>query len=111
MLRACLEDLGHEVRVAFDGHEALEVASEFLPSVVFLDVGLPGLSGYEVAHAMRKLPGWAKIPIVAVTGYARESDRARAIEAGFSAHMAKPIDVMRLGVIVDDLVGNDAAAP
>jgi CheY-like chemotaxis protein len=110
MLRGCLEDLGHEVRMAFDGHEALELAGGFLPSLVFLDVGLPGLDGYEVAQAMRKLPGWETIPIVAVTGYARESDRARAAAAGFSSHMAKPIDVMRLGAIVDELVGYDATA-
>jgi CheY-like chemotaxis protein/anti-sigma regulatory factor (Ser/Thr protein kinase) len=109
MLRDCLEDLGHEVRVAFDGPGALEVATAFLPAVVFLDVGLPGLSGYEVARRLRQLSGWDRVPIVAVTGYARDSDRALALEAGFSSHMAKPIDIARLRPLIDDLIRDSGA--
>jgi PAS domain S-box-containing protein len=111
MLRDCLEDLGHEVRIAFDGAEALEIAGGFLPALVFLDVGLPELSGYEVARRMRGLPGWNRVPIVALTGYARASDRALALESGFSSHMAKPIDVERLRPLVDDLIRDGAASP
>jgi len=111
MLRICLEDLGHEVRIAFDGPGALEVAADFLPAIVFLDIGLPGLSGYEVARRMRRLPGWARVPIIAVTGYARDSDRALALEAGFSSHMAKPVDVEQLHSLIDDLVRDGAAKP
>ena len=111
MMRDCLEDLGHEVRMAFDGPEALEIAGDFLPSIVFLDVGLPGLSGYEVVRRMRGLRGWARLPIVALTGYARASDVALALEAGFSSHIAKPIDVERLHVLIDDLVRDAIAKP
>jgi PAS domain S-box-containing protein len=111
MLRDCLADLGHEVRIAYDGLEALEIARGFLPALVFLDVGLPELSGYEVAQRMRRLPGWNRVPIVALTGYARDSDRALALESGFSSHMTKPIDVERLRTLVDDLIGDGAAKP
>jgi len=111
MLRDCLVDLGHEVRIAYDGLEALEIAGGFLPALVFLDVGLPELSGYEVAQRMRRLPGWTRVPIVALTGYARDSDRALALEAGFSSHMTKPIDVERLRPLVDDLIRDGAAKP
>jgi PAS domain S-box-containing protein len=108
MLSVCLRELGHDVRIALDGHEALEVARAFSPALVFLDLGLPGLSGYEVIEQMRQIAGCERVPVVAVTGYARESDRARTLEAGFSAHMAKPIDITRLGSIVEEMI---AAAP
>jgi PAS domain S-box-containing protein len=108
MLSVCLRELGHDVRIALDGHEALEVARGFSPALVFLDLGLPGLSGYEVIEQMRQIPSCERVPVVAVTGYARESDRARTLEAGFSAHMAKPIDIMRLGSIVAEMIATGA---
>lgn len=92
LLQHVIEALGHEARVAFDGPHALEIAHEFSPDIVFLDIGLPGLSGYEVATRMRRIPACSEIPIVAVSGYARETDRRKAIEAGFSDHFAKPLD-------------------
>ncbi len=110
MLSFAFRELGHDVRIALDGHEALEVARGFSPGLVFLDLGLPGLSGYEVIERLRQIPGCARVPIVAVTGYARESDRARTLQAGFSAHMAKPIDITRLGSIVEEMIGAGAAA-
>jgi PAS domain S-box-containing protein len=109
MLSVCLRHLGHEVRIALDGLEAVELAREFSPALVFLDLGLPGLSGYEVIERIRQLPTCAGVPVVAVTGYARDSDRARTLEAGFSAHMAKPIDVSRLGSIVEEMIVGTAA--
>jgi CheY-like chemotaxis protein len=110
MLSEILQELGHEVRVALDGPQALEAVSGFSPALVFLDVGLPGLSGYEVAERMRQIPSCAKVPIVALTGYARETDRERALKAGFSAHLAKPIDVRRLGSIVEEMIVSAASA-
>jgi PAS domain S-box-containing protein len=104
MMSVCLQDLGHDVRIAFDGSEALEAARGFSPDLVFLDIGLPGLTGYEVALSMRQIPGCAKVPIIAVTGYARDVDRVRALRAGLSAHLTKPIDVTRLESIVEEMM-------
>ncbi len=96
MMQALLEQLGHEARVALDGPSALEVCGEFKPNTVFLDIGLPGMSGYDVVMRMRKMPSCQKIPIVAVSGYARDIDRTQALRAGFSDHLPKPVDLNRL---------------
>jgi PAS domain S-box-containing protein len=93
MLSALLAAFGHETRVAVDGLHALEIAHEFEPDIVLLDIGLPGLDGFHVARRLRKIPGCEQIPIVAITGYAAESDRERALRSGFSDHMAKPVDL------------------
>jgi PAS domain S-box-containing protein len=104
MIRMFLESLGHEVRVAFDGPAALETATAFAPELVLLDIGLPGLSGYEVAERMRRIPSCARVPIIAMTGYARDADRAQAERAGFTSHLAKPISIDRLESLVRELV-------
>jgi PAS domain S-box-containing protein len=84
--------LGHDVRVAFGGDAALPVAEQFQPQIVLMDVGLPGLSGYDAARTIRSRP-WAQgIILVAMTGQARGADRCRAIEAGFDRHITKPVD-------------------
>jgi PAS domain S-box-containing protein len=100
-METLLAQYGHEVRVAFDGPSALRACDEFKPDIVFLDIGMPGMDGYEVARRMRELPGGASIRIVAVSGYARDQDRARALESGCSAHLAKPFDVDSLSMLVD----------
>jgi len=81
---------GHDVRTAHDGPSALEAALEYRPNVVLLDIGLPGLDGYEVAKRMRQQPGFQNVVLVAMTGYGKESDRQRAQEAGFDHHLVKP---------------------
>jgi len=87
-----VRSFGHDVRVAFSGEEALEVAGEFQPQIVLMDVSLPGLSGYDIARTLRSRP-WAEgISLVAMTGWAREADRHRALEAGFDRHVTKPVD-------------------
>ena len=101
MLSALLEQLGHEVRTAGEGLHALEIAHEFQPQVVFLDLGLPGVSGYEVARRLRQTPTCATIPIYAVSGYARDKDRLEAMSAGFTEHFAKPIDLTKLEHLVE----------
>jgi PAS domain S-box-containing protein len=88
--------VGHEVRVAFDGPSGLEQASTFQPQVIFLDVGLPVMDGYEVARRIRQQPGGDRVRLVAVTGYGQQNDRARALDAGFDLHLVKPVDVDRL---------------
>ncbi len=94
-----LRGLGHEVRVARDGLAALAEVASFHPEVLLLDIGLPGLDGYEVAarvrHADREQP-----LLVAVTGYGQASDRRRSLEAGFDHHLVKPVDPSRLQAIL-----------
>jgi PAS domain S-box-containing protein len=88
-----LELQGHEVCVAFDGSEALVMARQQRPQVVLLDIGLPGIDGYEVARRMRDVPGLRDAVLVALTGYGHEEDRRRSREAGFDRHLVKPVNV------------------
>jgi CheY-like chemotaxis protein len=83
---------GQEVRVAHDGPEALAVAVEFLPEVVLLDIGLPGMDGHEVARRLRERPEFGSATLVALTGWGQESDRRKSSEAGFDRHLVKPAD-------------------
>ncbi len=83
---------GHEVQVAFDGSSALEMAARTLPDVVLCDIGLPGMSGYDVARALRSDRRYDRVHLVAVSGYAQPEDRQRALDAGFEEHVAKPPD-------------------
>ncbi len=84
--------LGHEVRVARDGIEAVQAAAEFRPHVVFLDIGLPRLSGHEVARAIRGQSWGRDVFLVALTGWGQDEDKRRAAESGFDLHLIKPID-------------------
>jgi CheY-like chemotaxis protein len=89
-LRALLELDGHEVEAAAEGQQGLEIAGTKAVEVALIDIGLPGLDGYEVARRMRAL---GRPPIlIALTGYGQPEDRRRAEEAGFDAHLVKPID-------------------
>jgi two-component system, sensor histidine kinase len=81
---------GHEVRVVYDGAEALATAARFNPDLVFLDIGMPRVQGYEVARRLREQPGNFECVLVALTGWGREDDRQRAREAGFDRHLVKP---------------------
>lgn len=82
---------GFEVGVAHTGEDALRMADESPPSVVLLDIGLPGMSGYDVCRALRARDAMRDVKLIAMTGYGRESDRQRAIDAGFDAHATKPV--------------------
>ncbi len=101
LMEALLGQYGHQLRTAMDGPSALAAYEEFRPDIVFLDIGLPGMDGYQVAKRIRELPSGESITIVAVSGYARHEDRARALESGFSMHLAKPFDVETLVTIID----------
>jgi signal transduction histidine kinase/ActR/RegA family two-component response regulator len=81
---------GHEVRIANDGPSALKLATSYRPSVVFLDIGMPGMDGYEVARRMRGTPGLENIILAALTGWGQKEDRRRTAEAGFDYHLVKP---------------------
>ena len=89
-LAELLRHRGHEVHAVFDGTSALEEAERFSPNAVVLDIGLPGMDGYETARRLRKLPGGRRIMIVAVTGWGQDEDRRRSKEAGFDHHLVKP---------------------
>ena len=91
-LRALLELSGHEVREAADGPTGVELALRLQPDVVLIDIGLPGLDGYDVARRIRSAPQGHRIVLAAVTGYGQPEDRRRAEEAGFDAHLVKPVD-------------------
>ena len=101
-LSMILEAGGHTTRVAHDGVAALEAAPGFAPQVAFLDIGMPGLNGYETASAMRRMPGLEGITLVALTGWGSESDRLRSSEAGFDHHLTKPA---QLAAVQDLLAG------
>ena len=83
---------GHKTRTAFSGSEALNVSSEFLPEIVFLDIGLPDMTGYEVARRLRADDRWQDLILVALTGWGSESDLSRSKHAGFDMHLTKPVD-------------------
>lgn len=92
LLRALLAQRGHDVTVAVSGEEAVQVAKDFLPHVGLLDIGMPGMDGYALAEHFRHDPLHSSMFLVAVTGWAQEEDKRRAIEAGFDAHVTKPAD-------------------
>ncbi len=91
-LAAVLRQEGHEVRVAYDGPSALEEARSFGPAVILLDIGMPGMDGYEVARQLRHLTEHTTTPIVALTGFGSDDDHRRSAEAGFNHHLTKPVD-------------------
>lgn len=87
---------GHQPLVAYDGFAALEMAANQCPDAIVLDIGLPKLDGYALAHRLRRLPGMARAPVIAVTGYGQETDRQRSRAAGIDHHLLKPIDPREL---------------
>ena len=87
---------GHDVETAHDGTAALKKAGSFHPEVVLLDIGLPGLDGYQVAGRLRRRKRTAKALLVALTGYGQEEDQRLAREAGFDHHLTKPVDPLTI---------------
>ena len=91
-----LELFGHEARVCYTGPEGLQAAREWRPDVILCDIGLPGMSGYEVARAVRQDPDTAGVLLIAVTGYGRAEDVEKSRRAGFNQHLTKPVDPQEL---------------
>ncbi|WP_052231212.1 response regulator [Burkholderia glumae] len=104
-----LRILGHEVRTLYEGTSAIAAAAAFQPEVVMLDIGLPGMDGYEIARALRALPATAGALLIALTGYGQESDRQRTRAAGFDHHLVKPATLEDIERAIAT-VGTDAAA-
>jgi PAS domain S-box-containing protein len=87
---------GYEVRLALDGPTALAIVDGFVPDVALLDIGLPGMDGYELAQRLRERLAPRRISLIAITGYGRDDDRRRTSEAGFDLHLVKPVDFSRI---------------
>ena len=94
---------GHEVRVAYSGMAALEMTKTYTPDVVFLDIGMPGMDGYEVARRIRQQPGLEKVVLAALTGWGQKEDRRRTAEAGFNHHLVKPPEPKAVESILSSL--------
>jgi CheY-like chemotaxis protein len=98
-----LKILGHSVSTAHEGHAAVEVALRERPAVLLLDIGLPGLNGYQVCRSLRQ-QGMTHELIAAITGYGQESDRQLAMEAGFDVHLVKPVGFEKLQQLLESHV-------
>lgn len=101
MLAALLGAGGHDVRTAFSGPAALEIAEAFHPHVVFLDIGMPGMSGYQLAQRLRAVPALGGTMLVAVSGWGQEEDRRRSKQAGLDHHLTKPVDPHAVQALVE----------
>lgn len=98
-----LEMWGHDVAYAYDGPSALETAEQWQPQAVFLDIGLPGMDGYEVAERLRELPHAKDAVLIAITGYGQDDDRLRSRRAGIDHHLVKPVAPDALRSLIDSL--------
>jgi CheY-like chemotaxis protein len=94
---------GQEVRVAYEGSTALRQALEFRPELILLDIGMPGMDGYEVCRRLRRESGMEQTTIVALTGWGQDEDRRRSHEAGFDHHIVKPVEPGALHRLLDGL--------
>jgi CheY-like chemotaxis protein len=101
-LAALLTRLGHKVEIAYEGLLAIAVARRMRPDVIFLDIALPGLDGFEVAKEIRSDSSFDKTLIVAITGLATDEDRRRSHEAGIDVYLVKPVDVRFIESFVGD---------
>jgi two-component system, sensor histidine kinase len=95
-LSMLLKASGFDVRGTSEGRAALEIAAEFRPSVVLLDIGIPVMDGYEIARRLRADPAFASLRIIAVTGYGSDEARQKSREAGFDRHLVKPVPLEEL---------------
>ncbi len=108
-LKMLLEIFGHTVHVVDDGLAAIGAARRFRPDVMLVDVGLPGMNGYEVARQIRTEPALRQIVLAAVTGYGGPQARERAHAAGFDRHFRKPLELSDLGLVFADHAARNAA--
>lgn len=103
-----LEMIGHTPQLAHDGLEALEVARAIVPAVILLDIGLPGMNGYDVCRELRKDPRFAQTVFIAQTGWGQARDREQAKEAGFDHHLVKPVDLEKLSALLNEAISERA---
>jgi CheY-like chemotaxis protein len=103
MIAMFLRHMGYEAVMAFSANEALEMAQRDHFEVIVSDIGMPGMNGYDLAVALRALPEYSDVPMIAVTGFSMYDDRGRALQSGFNAHMTKPINPMALLDLIKSL--------
>jgi CheY-like chemotaxis protein len=99
-LATMLRTMGHDTRTAYDGLEAVQAAAAFQPEVVLLDIGLPGMNGYEAARRIRGEPWGGNVALVALTGWGQDDDKRRSFEAGFDHHLTKPVEPAALAKLL-----------
>jgi CheY-like chemotaxis protein len=107
-LRLLLELLGAEVRVEYDGPAALDAFGAYQPEVVLLDIGMPGMDGFEVARRLRQRPESQDVTLIALTGWGQEKDRRNSEAAGFDHHLVKPVDIDALQGLLTAVHSADA---
>jgi CheY-like chemotaxis protein len=107
LLNMLFEKRGCRVLAAESAAEALDIAARETPDIIISDIGMPEMNGYELLISLRRLPGMQDVPALAITGYATEDDRARALAAGFTEHLAKPVDPDALYSLVQRLTADD----
>jgi CheY-like chemotaxis protein len=100
-LAMLLELMGHEVRVAHDGLQAVVMSESFRPEVIVLDIGMTQMNGYEACRRIRARAWASATLVIAVTGWGQDQDRRRSLEAGFEAHLTKPLDPKALERLID----------
>ncbi|HXM35998.1 MAG TPA: response regulator [Pyrinomonadaceae bacterium] len=105
MLSLLLTQAGYEVVTANSARAAIEAAQNTRFDVVISDIGMPRMNGYQLAQSLRALPGYAAVPMIAVTGFSMYDDRERSFSSGFNAHVTKPIDPVRLFELIEQLRG------
>ncbi len=103
-LSVILKHLGHSVRITHDGNSALAVGQEFVPDLILMDIGMPGMDGYETCERMRNETWSSKVRIVALTGWGQEEDKRKARRAGFDLHLVKPVDRKTLMEVIASTV-------
>ena len=103
-MKMLLELAGHSVRVVQDGEVALVAARAEPPEIMLIDVGLPGMDGYELVRRLRQIPALDGSLLIALTGYGRDEDKQQALAAGFDHHLTKPVDMDSLHTLIGRLV-------
>jgi two-component system CheB/CheR fusion protein len=103
MIAMFLQHAGYDAVMTFSAAEALEAAKSERFEVIVSDIGMPGMNGYDLAVALRSLPGYRDVPLIAVTGFSMYDDRGRALASGFNAHLTKPINPMTLLDLIKSL--------
>ncbi|HEX3595333.1 MAG TPA: response regulator [Polyangiaceae bacterium] len=104
LLAEALSFAGYEVRTANDGPAALEIFEQESPAAAFIDIGMPGMDGYEVARKLREGPG-ASAFLVALTGRSGDAERLRSVAAGFDLHLVKPVDLSKVAALLEEKFG------
>jgi CheY-like chemotaxis protein len=103
MIALFLQYAGYETAIAYSAPDALEMARSEQFDVIVSDIGMPGMNGYELAEALRGIPDYSRVPMIAVTGFSDFDDRGRALQSGFNAHMTKPINPASLLELIQRL--------